>query len=105
MSETLFLEINPGEFSEQVLKEILRSLSLFGDHAIVQLATEIRDERRKCFPLESAASSGIRSALIDSLWWDLYLALISEGVILDRWLDLAQLRRKFKLCRVTLQAF
>lgn len=96
MSDIQALAVTPGEFSDIALSQIIAAMAL-SDNAIAQLASEIRQLRRKKLAIESVASRNIQEALIDSRSWDLYLALMGEGLIDSKGLlDLVRLREKFK---------
>lgn len=87
------LAVEPGNFSDEVLSEIIRTVALCGEQPIAQLAAFIRNFRRLEVPLETQVSRIWRDSYVESLCNSLYLALMELSAIdgLGR-LDLEKLR-------------
>lgn len=94
MPETVsLLAVKPGDFSDDVLVEIIKAVALCGEQPIAQLAAFIRNFRRLEVPLETEISRIWRDSYVESLCNSLYLALMQEELLdfLGR-LDLEKLR-------------
>ncbi len=94
MPETVsLLVVTPGDFSDDVLVEIIKAVALCGEQPIAQLAAFIRNFRRLEVPLETEISRIWRDSYVESLCNSLYLALMQEELLdfLGR-LDLDKLR-------------
>ncbi|BAS57932.1 hypothetical protein NIES2135_26860 [Leptolyngbya boryana NIES-2135] len=94
MPETVsLLAVTPGDFSDDVLVEIIKAVALCGEQPIAQLAAFIRNFRRLEVPLETEISRIWRDSYVESLCNSLYLALMQEELLdfLGR-LDLDKLR-------------
>ncbi|BAS59838.1 hypothetical protein NIES2135_20950 [Leptolyngbya boryana NIES-2135] len=94
MPETVsLLAVTPGDFSDDVLVEIIKAVALCGEQPIAQLAAFIRNFRRLEVPLETDISRIWRDSYVESLCHALYLALMQEELLdfLGR-LDLEKLR-------------
>lgn len=94
MPETVsLLVVTPGNFSDEILSEIIRAVALCGEQPIAQLAAFIKNFRRLEVPLETEVSRIWRDSYVEALCNALYLALMQESAIdgLGR-LDLEKLR-------------
>ena len=93
----LLCPVSPGEFSDELLSEMIRVMALRGDSPIAQLARIIRDLRKVEIPLESAISRQGRESYDRLLCCDLYFEMLREGAIRGDRLNLDKLRRCVRL--------